>query len=372
MIITDFKIRCCSLQDKNFVPQMLKSSDSSGEIEFLVYTITTECGHTASSFGFAAKSAHGSALLAIKALRPLFIGQNALNREKIWQDFRKADRWWSHLPIYSYDPADIYLWILASLQANQPLYQYIGGYKNQVQVYCSSLVLPNSDAYVAEALEVKNAGFKAYKLHPPNHNIDADLAIHQAVREAVGEDFNLMSDPVAAYSLNEMVRFAQELEKLNYLWLEEPLPDEAFSALRELKSKVNIPIVGAEVLAKHPYSVAEVIATNVVDSVRADVSWSGGITGVLKTANLAEAFHRNCEIHTSIFHPLELVNLHICAAISNNSYLELLWPTDKFSFGLKQPIDIKNGIATLPEPAGLGIEFDWDFIDNHTFQLIEN
>ena len=40
--------------------------------------------------------------------------------------------------------------------------------------------------------------------------------------------------------------------------------------------------------------------------VRADVSWSGGITATMKTAHLAESFGVQCEIHTAIYHPLEL------------------------------------------------------------------
>ena len=85
--------------------------------------------------------------------------------------------------------------------------------------------------------------------------------------------------------------------------------DENFHNLRELTRILDIPIIGTEVIAKHPYSVAECIATRVVDMVRAvDVSWSGGITATMKTAHLAESFGVQCEIHTAIYHPLELVN----------------------------------------------------------------
>jgi L-alanine-DL-glutamate epimerase-like enolase superfamily enzyme len=124
------------------------------------------------------------------------------------------------------------------------------------------------------------------------------------------------------------------------------------------------------VLAKHPYSVAECIATRVVDRVRADVSWTGGVTGVLKTARLAEAFGVNCEIHTAILHPLELANLHCCAAIGNCDFFELLTPEESFDFGLAQPIRIEDGMARLPDGPGLGIEFDWDLIDNATFAVL--
>ena len=131
---------------------------------------------------------------------------------------------------------------------------------------------------------------------------------------------------------------------------------------------LDIPIIGTEVIAKHPYSVAECISTRVVDMVRADVSWSGGITATMKTAHLAESFGVQCEIHTAIYHPLELVNLHCCAAIKNSEFFEVLVPYDYFDFGLKDKIKVENGSAQLPSKPGLGIELDWDFIDNTTFK----
>jgi L-alanine-DL-glutamate epimerase-like enolase superfamily enzyme len=129
-------------------------------------------------------------------------------------------------------------------------------------------------------------------------------------------------------------------------------------------------VIGTEVLPKHPYSVAECLATRVVDGVRADPSWSGGITGTLKTAHLAEAFHAPCELHTTIFQPLELVNLHLNGAVTNSRYLEVLWPQQPFAFGLKAALPIENGMARMPEGAGLGITLDWDQIDNDTQEVM--
>jgi L-alanine-DL-glutamate epimerase-like enolase superfamily enzyme len=140
-------------------------------------------------------------------------------------------------------------------------------------------------------------------------------------------------------------------------------------ALRELTRVLEIPVVGTEVLAKHPYSVAECISTRVVDRVRADVSWTGGVTGVMKTARLAEAFAVNCEVHTAIFHPLELVNLHCCGAIRNCDFFELLYPIDDFAFGLRTNLPIAGGTAHLPATPGLGAELDWDEIDRCTLAV---
>ncbi|MXQ07428.1 mandelate racemase [Alphaproteobacteria bacterium GH1-50] len=319
-------------------------------------------------FGFAGRSAIGAGHMAAASLRPFFVGRNALDREALWHDWRVADRWWHHLPFYLYGPVDTCLWILGAEAAGQPLWRYIGGARQELPVYASSMVLADADAYAVEARAVHAAGLKAYKIHPPGRSLAEDIEIHEAVRDAVGPDFALMSDPVACHTLEEAVRFGRVLERLGYLWLEEPLPDENFSALRELTRVLDIPVVGTEVLTKHPYSVAECIRDRVVDAVRADVSWSGGITGALKTARLAEAFHMNCELHTTIFHPLELANLHLAGAVRNNSYFELLWPTEPFSFGLETPLPVTDGIARLGEAPGLGIGLDWDMIDACTIE----
>ncbi len=370
MRITGLDIRCCRLDRAAIAAEAMRDGIAQDGLEFLVFTLHTEVGRSASMFGFAGRSAMGAGHLAAASLRPFFLGRNALDREAAWQDWRVADRWWHHLPIYLYGPVDCCLWILGAEGAGQPLWRYIGGARSEVPVYASSMVLPDVDAYAAEAVAVRDYGFRAYKTHPPGRDFDEDIAIHRAVREAVGQEFALMADPVAAYSFEEAVRFGRELEKLDYLWLEEPLPDENFAALRELTRILDIPVIGTEVLAKHPYSVAECIATRAVDAVRADVSWTGGITGALKTARLAEAFHMKCELHTTIFHPLELVNLHLNGAVGNSSYMELLWPTSHLDFGLKAPLPIEQGIARMPETPGLGIDLDWDLIDEATIATL--
>jgi len=367
MKITGFDVRCCRHDTPGLSAAALRDGQVQNGLEFLVYTLTCEDGSTASMFGFAGRSALGAGHIAIASLREFLIGRNALDREKAWHDWRTADRWWHHLPIYIYGPVDCCLWLLGAQAAKQPLWRYIGGARSEVPVYASSLILSDAAAYADEALAIKAAGLKAYKIHTPGRSLKEDIDIHHTVRAAVGVDFTLMADPVQPYTLEEAIRVGREIEQLGYLWYEEPLPDEAFAALRELTRILDIPVVGTEVLAKHPYSVAECVATRVVDAVRADPSWTGGITGTLKTARLAESFHMNCELHTTILYPLELVSLHLNGAITNSSFFELLWPFEKFEFGLKEPLPIKNGIATMPEGIGLGIDLDWDFIDACTF-----
>lgn len=365
MRIAGLDIRACRYASDVADGGALRGAARPEWLEFLVYTVTTDCGRSASMFGFAGAEAEGSARLAA-SLEPFLKGRNALDREALWHDFRKQDRFWSLLPVYIWGPVDCCLWLLAAEAAGQPLWRYIGGYRDSVPVYVSSMFHTDGQTYVDEALQAQADGFAAYKLHPPGNSVDEDLAIHTAVRDAVGGGFGLMSDPVAFMTYPEALRYGRGLEELGYLWFEEPMQDENIPALKALSDSLDIPVVGTETLAKHPYSVAQCIADRVVDVVRADVSWSGGVTAVLKTARMAEGFGVNCEIHTSIFHPLEMVNLHLAAAMRNCSYLELLTPVERFAFGLTEPLPVENGVAHLPETPGLGRALDWDLIDNTT------
>ncbi len=371
MRITGFEVRCCRRAQDRFGPAALLGNGFRG-FDFLVVTLQTDVGLSASMFGFAGQSAQGAGRLIADSLRPFLLGRDPLDRERAWRDFRTSDRWWSHLPIYAYGPVDVCLWLLGAQAAGQPLWKYIGGARDEVPAYVSSLVQPDPEAYAAEAVRIRDAGWRGYKLHPAGRDLARDLEAHRLVREAVGREpgFALMSDPVASMTLDQAVRFGRSLEQLDYHWFEEPLFDEDVASLRELARVLDIPVVGTEVLAKHPYSVADCVATRVVDRVRADVSWTGGITGVLKTARLAEAFGMNCEIHTAIFHPLELANLHCCAAVANCEFFELLGPVDNFAFGLKAPLPVERGIARPPLGSGLGIELDWDEIDACTVAIV--
>jgi L-alanine-DL-glutamate epimerase-like enolase superfamily enzyme len=329
----------------------------------------TDVGLRADTFGFAGRGARMAGEIAATVLKPFFLGRDPLYRERHWHDLRMVDRWWNHVPIYSYGPFDIACWLIGALAARQPLYQYLGAYRDRVPVYASSLVLATPEEYAQQALEVQAQGWAAYKLHPPG-DVAFDLQAYRACREAVGDGFILMADPVAAYTHGQAMRVGRELERLGYHWLEEPLFDVDFHGLRELTRALDIPICGVEVLPGSHYSAAECIASRVVDIVRTDVSWKGGITPVMKTAHLAESFGVQCEIHTAIYHPLELVNLHCCAAIKNCEFFELLYPVEPYRFGLAQPIEIEDGAAVLPRGPGLGIDLDWDFIEDATFDIL--
>lgn len=365
MKITDISIRAC----RHAPETEYKLKDGQPlSFEFLALQFQTDKGISVDTFGFAGRSAIAMGAVAEEMIKPFFLGKDPDYRERNWHEFRKLNRAWNFAPGYSLAPFDIATWLLASKAAGLPLYRYLGAYRDSLPIYGSSLTLNSAEEYAAEALALKNRNWAGYKLHPPADK-EINFAAHRACREAVGPDFRLMSDPVGSLSFHDNLAFGRMLEELGYYWLEEALYDENIGSIRELARTLDIPIVGGETTENHPGGVAEMIATRAVDIVRADASWSGGVTGLMKTAHLAEAFAMNCEIHTAIYHPLELVNLHCAAAMKNTEMFEVLVPEHLFAIGLKEPIDVRDGVAYLPQAPGLGIDLDWDFIENCTLKV---
>jgi L-alanine-DL-glutamate epimerase-like enolase superfamily enzyme len=183
----------------------------------------------------------------------------------------------------------------------------------------------------------------------------------------VGQDMVLMLDASCEYDHQQAVRVGRELEKLDFYWYEEPINAYDVRGYAALSRELEIPIVAAEMVPGSIRSTSQYIAQSAGDILRADVYWRGGITAVMKTAHLCEAFGIKTELHHGGSPLMDLATLHCACAIKNCDYLEVLVPETRYEFGLKRYLEVDaEGNVHAPEGAGLGAEIDWDFIENHT------
>ena len=299
-----------------------------------------------------------------ESIGPVVLGRDPHDREAIFQQRWVVDRHEAFFPVFLPGPVDVALWDICAKEARLPLYKYIGAYRDSLPVYASSNFYPDVKTYVDEALLYKSRGIKAYKPHPGGP-VAFDMEVHQAVRDAVGPDFILMSDPVGDYTLDEAIRVGRQLEKLNYRWFEEPFRDFETWKYTELCRTLDIPIAATETTRGCHWGVAQVIANRAADIVRADVSWKDGVTGTLKIAHLAEAFGLNCEVHTTTMNYMDLVNLHVSCAIKNCEFFEYFVPEDNYRLPMKGDLPIDSeGIIHVPNKPGVGVELDWELIES--------
>ena len=334
-------------------------------LELIVLQILTDAGIDGHSMVYCGRSGLPAAHFYAEIMRPFLVGRDPAHIEAIWHDMLHMDRFHAFMQINYPGPVDVALWDIAGKRANMPLWQLLGGYRTKIACYHSTGFMETPEQYVQEAEAALAKGFPAFKLHPPR-DARREVEACQAVRDAVGDKLILMSDPVAAYDHREALWVGRQLEKLDFYWFEEPLADTDIHGYMELCRALDIPIAGLEFLGGTVYTAAEYIVRRAVDIVRSDVSWKWGITGVRKTAALAEAFGLKCEVHLTLVSLLQVANLHVACAIRNCDFHETAGEVRE-TWGLKREFKLDDeGCVHAPTGPGLGVELDWDVIDNHT------
>jgi L-alanine-DL-glutamate epimerase-like enolase superfamily enzyme len=293
------------------------------------------------------------------------LGRDPTDREAIWQELFWLNRRSVYFPTNLPGPVDVALWDIAAKSAGLPLYRFLGAYRSTLPVYASSQFMPEVDDYLRDAAHYWDRGIKAYKIHP-----SGDWRHHIEIAEALRArypDLTLMIDPAGTYTLTEAVFVGRALERLGFVWLEEPFLDYYIGKYVELCRTLDISILASEASAGGPAGVAEFIRCGAADIVRADVLMKWGVTGTLKTMHLAEAFGLNCEPHTSGMGPMDLATLHVACSAANADWYEMLVPAESHRFPMVNSIEIdEHGYVHVPEVPGIGIDIDWGTVDNTT------
>ncbi len=338
-------------------------------------TITTDQRAEGYSFG-------GSKDVLEHIVRPALVGEDPLYRERIWQRLRQWQRLHQGtLSDHVLAVVDMALWDLAGRYLDQPVYKLLGGYRDEVPAYASTMCgdeleggLNTPEAYADFAERCKQQGYKAFKLHtwmPPipwAPDPRMDVAACRAVRERVGDEMVLMVDLFHDYSREEALYIGRQLEKLDFYWIEEPMDEHSISSYVWLSQQLDIPVVGPETAEGKAQTRAEWIVRGASDISRGGVFDVGGITPLMKTVHLCEAFGVRCEIHGG-----GAGNLHVLGAMGiPGEYYErgLLHPfidyeqPDPWLKEIVDPVDAE-GLVHIPQKPGLGMEIDFDYIKDN-------
>jgi L-alanine-DL-glutamate epimerase-like enolase superfamily enzyme len=331
--------------------------------------ITTDAGIVGRSFlGSAARGAHFDAQSLVDTLKPVLIGQDALDRERLYRAMWKRNR---NTTLRAIGAVDVALWDIGGIAASLPIHRLIGTYRTQVKAYASSALLPTPEAYVDEALALKSKGWGAYKIHPPTRWKD-DIAVATAVRKAVGDDYTLMLDSTWSYDLREAMEVGRAIEEMDYYWFEDPLGEDDILNYVQLRQKLDIPVVATEYSWGSLEAYVPWITLGATSALRGDVAVKGGITPCLKAAHLAEAFNMNFELHHGGNSVNNWANLHLAASIRNTGMFEVLLPDGSQKYAVVGDLEIDDrGYIQVPGNVGLGVEIDHALIARNTIAVVK-
>ncbi len=324
-----------------------------------IVTITDSDGATGTGYSYTIGTG-GSSVMRLIAdhLAPRIIGDDADMIEAIWHKLEFATHATTIGAITAIGLAaiDTALWDLRAKKQGLPLWKLAGGAKEKAPLYTTEggWLHIEPQALVDDALQAKAKGFRGSKVKIGKPTGAEDFARLSAVRKALGDDYEIMTDCNQGFAVDEAIRRAARLRDLDLAWIEEPLPADDIDGHVRLSNSTSTPIA----IGESQYSIRhfrEYMQKGGCNIVQVDVGRIGGITPWLKVAHLAECF--NIAIC-----PHFLMELHVslCAAVPNARWVEHIPQLDEVALS---GVAIHEGFALPPEEPGLGIEWNWDAIE---------
>jgi L-alanine-DL-glutamate epimerase-like enolase superfamily enzyme len=318
--------------------------------------------------------ASASSLGQTRMLAPRLLGRDAREREGIYDDLKREARQFDHM---GHGPLDIALWDWAGKQLGCSVSTLLGAHRKRLPVYASTYHgdraggLDSKEAFAAFAEQCYEMGYRAFKVHgwnDGNAREEAANVLHVAC--AVGDRMTLMLDPAC-----ELRTFADALyvgracDEAGYFWYEDPYRDSGVSAFAhaKLREKLKTPLLMTEhIRGVEPK--ADFALAGGTDMLRSDPEYDMGITGAMKIAHLGEALGLDVEVHAC-----GPAHRHVMAAMRNSNYYELALVGPDcpnavppvYACGYNDQLDCvgKDGMVPVPDGPGLGVTYDWDFIE---------
>ncbi len=306
-----------------------------------------------------------AAIVIDQQLRGFLTGKDALAGETLWDQLHRLNRHAraGHF-LMAISAVDNALWDLRGRVLGMPVYRLLGGpSRGRVPVYGSCLgysVRPEQAA--ARARQLAGAGYRhqkwflAYGPGDGASGMEKNVELVRALRDAVGENVDLMFDAFMGWDLNYALQWAKRTEQFRPRWIEEAFAPDKIESFAQLRRATSIPVASGE----HIYGRWETqryLATGALAVVQCDPEWCGGLSELLKITAIASAHDVHVIPHGHAIHAA----WHFVASQSPMTcpLVEyLILKMSSFYYFEKNPPRVENGTLSLPTGNGFGIEFD--------------
>jgi D-galactarolactone cycloisomerase len=313
--------------------------------------------------------------LVDKVLKPAVLGMDPAKTEEVWDKayFGAVVKQFGSrgAGVVALSGLDTALWDICGKAEKVPVYKLLGGAQRaKVEVYATALYPDETARVVKKAVAFAEQGFKGVKIKL-GFDLQQDMERVRAVRAAVGDDFPVMTDANMGYQLDAACRAAAVLEQHGVLWFEEPLFFEDIEGHAQLRAATKVPIAVGENLHTR-YAFEPFIARGAVDILQPDVARAGGISEVIRIADLAAVHRLPISFHTWGDAVALAASLHLAAALSNSVVMELDCTHNPLRTDLlRYDFEIQNGCMAPPQGPGLGIELRPEALSRYAFSGTE-
>lgn len=304
-------------------------------------------------------------------LRELLIGKDPLNVRQLWDVMYRGSIFFGRRGpvIMAMSGIDIALWDVAGQVGGRSVSEMLAGrYRERVRAYASTLMPHTPVEAAAEATRWAEAGFTAIKFGWGGFGTatDGGVSLVRAIREAIGDDVDIMLDIGFNWEPSAAVGYARRLEEFRPYWIEEPFWPDDKAAYAHLADAIDTRVAGGEEETT-AWGFRELIDQGHVDVVQPDVSRAGGFTEVQRIAELAADMGRPCVPHAWSTGILKAATLQMNAAIPNALFMEFcVWESPLNNELTEQRFWIDgNGDVEIPCTPGLGVTLREDVITRY-------
>lgn len=302
------------------------------------------------------------------------IGEDPLQTEKVWLSLynRLRDQGQRGLTMTALSGIDIALWDIKGKHFGVPISTLLGGrFRDSVRAYATgSFRRAGVDRVTDVAAEVagyRREGFHAVKIKI-GFDVEEDLAVITAVRDAIGPDMRLMIDANHGYDYLEAIEVGRRAAPLGIDWFEEPVLPEQIATYEAVRADQPIPVASGENWHGR-YAMHEPLARRAVDMVQPDICGVGGFSEMRRVADMAAMHGVRLVPHVWGTAVCIAASLQFMAALAPNpprrNPIEPIMEFDRTENPFRQAIvhtalEHRQGVMTIPDGPGLGIEINRD------------
>ena len=280
---------------------------------------------------------------------------------------------------------DMALWDIKGKYENKPVYELMGGKKQEEVIpYASLQPVGHSfqeykDSLVEWATRAKDLGFKAVKsevtLNGPyahsglNENDDKATEVVEAVRKALGPEIKLMIDVQYRWlNADEALPVVKEWKDFDIYFLETPVWTDDIKSYAKMHEEAPMKIAAGEWLSTR-YEFEDLIINGKIDVAQPDVGRCGGLTESIKIAEFAQNNNRIIVPHCWKTSVSISATAHFAFNTPNCAFIEYLPPQLCVEILRKElateGFDYIDGKILPPTKPGLGIELNKDAIKKY-------
>ena len=328
---------------------------------------------------------------AIEDIAEMIVGEDPRRIEHLWQMMFRQHFWHGNGIVRStaISGIDLALWDIAGKIANMPCSQLWGGrVRDWVRTYSHLGGGKMEDFYETSvddarqfgdlARQAVESGFTAFKAMavPPTMPLEglrpirlAEAAV-AAMRDAVGDEIDIMVDCHARPSPAMGLKFGQALDQFGLYFFEEPCWPENIEGLAAINAAITTPVATGERITDLA-TFRELFSKRGCEVCQLDITHCGGLTAARRVAALAEAHRISLAPHNpqgpvstaaSLEFGFSQPSYIICETVHN----DVPWRNDVVSEGFT--VETKGRIVRPNTRPGLGIEINEAEVKKHPFQ----